>query len=232
MAEFHFLKGSFKGRLGDVVFSSWRGKDYAKTYTPPGNPNTAKQRAHRGMWGTLGHIAHDIYEGILKPYTFPKPQSHTAFNHFLMINGGMLHNNLYVSNLLKILDGALTGSPINAATWDATNKKITLTWNSAVAGNGKATDRAIVVAIQDQKVVGFILSTRNAGTASLETSIFQKIRNGATDIYLAFAQEPATGTSETGMNSITAYKSVTVSGLPLSEEFNPPASEPEPEKKT
>jgi hypothetical protein len=232
MAEFHFLKGSFKGRLGDVVFSSWRGKDYAKTYTPPANPDTPKQHAHREIWGTIGHIAHGIYEAILKPYTFPKPQAYTAYNRMLVINSELLKAQAYDPAKLKILDGALTGSAITAATWSTTNKKIVITWNSTVIGNTKATDKAIIVVVQDGLAVAYAVTTRSTGTYEIDTAVFQKIHNGALQVYLAFAQEPAPGTNEQGMNSITAYKAVTITGLPLTDELTPPASESETEKKT
>jgi hypothetical protein len=47
MATLNFLRGSIKGKLGDIVGSSWRGKDYIKTYIPPSNPNTEGQAAVR-----------------------------------------------------------------------------------------------------------------------------------------------------------------------------------------
>jgi hypothetical protein len=232
MAEFHFLKGSFKGRLGDVVFSSWRGKDYAKTYTPPSNPNTQAQRDHREAWRAIGHIAHGIYEAILKPYTFPKPQSHTSYNHMIAINKPMLTNSAFNANQLKILDGALTGAAISNATWNATNHKITITWGTTVAGSAKATDKAIIVAVQQEEAVAYAVTTRSAGTYEFDTNVFQKIRNGNLNLYLAFAQEPAPYTNEQGMNSITAHKSVAVTGIVAPAEGETPPAEPETEKKS
>jgi hypothetical protein len=38
MATLNFIRGSIKGRVGQFVGSSWRGKDYIKTFTPPSNP--------------------------------------------------------------------------------------------------------------------------------------------------------------------------------------------------
>lgn len=32
MATLNFIKGSIKGKIGQFVGSSWRGKDYIKTY--------------------------------------------------------------------------------------------------------------------------------------------------------------------------------------------------------
>jgi hypothetical protein len=74
MSSINWLKASLKGRLGEVVGSSWRGKDYTKVYTSPSNPNTAEQQGVRSIFAHVGHIAHTIYKGILDPYTFSIPQ--------------------------------------------------------------------------------------------------------------------------------------------------------------
>jgi hypothetical protein len=225
VAEFHFLKGSFKGRLGDVVFSSWRGKDYAKTYTPPSNPNTPAQRDVRSTWGAIGHIAHGIYEAILKPYTYPKPQQYTAYNRMLVINKPMLANNVFSASTLKILDGPLTGAAIASAAWNATSHKITMTWSTTVAGSAKATDKAIIVAVQNEEAVAYAVTTRSVGTFDIDTAVFQRIKNGTVNLYLAFAQPPDPNTNEQGMNSITAHKQVVTSGIVIPAEGETPAPE-------
>jgi hypothetical protein len=65
-------------RVGQFVGSSWRGKDYIKTFTPPANPKTEEQVAVRTIFQHIAHIAKAIYEGVLKPYTFPQPRNITA----------------------------------------------------------------------------------------------------------------------------------------------------------
>jgi hypothetical protein len=56
MATLNFIRGSIKGKLGDIVGSSWRGKDYIKTYVPPSNPNTQGQAAVRTIFQHIAHI--------------------------------------------------------------------------------------------------------------------------------------------------------------------------------
>jgi hypothetical protein len=79
MATLNFIKGSIKGKVGQFVGSSWKGKDYIKTYTPPSNPRTEGQVGIRNIFQHVGHIAKAIYEPVLKPYTFPKPQKNDRF---------------------------------------------------------------------------------------------------------------------------------------------------------
>jgi hypothetical protein len=85
MAELNFIKG----KVGQFVGSSWRGKDYIKTYTPPSNPKTEGQVAVRTIFQRTAHIVKAIYEGVLKPYTFPKPHKMTAYNKMIQVNKDM-----------------------------------------------------------------------------------------------------------------------------------------------
>jgi hypothetical protein len=57
MSTLKFVRGSIKGRVGQFVGSSWRGKDYIKTFTPPSNPKTEGQVAVRTIFQNIAHIA-------------------------------------------------------------------------------------------------------------------------------------------------------------------------------
>jgi len=50
MATLNFLDGSFRGKLGNVIGSSWKGKPYVKAYAKTGNPKTEKQVAVREVF--------------------------------------------------------------------------------------------------------------------------------------------------------------------------------------
>lgn len=74
MVILNFIRGTIRGKIGQFVGSSWRGKGYIKTFTKPGNPRTADQRAVRSVFYNVSHIAKAIYNDVLKKYTFPKPR--------------------------------------------------------------------------------------------------------------------------------------------------------------
>jgi phytoene dehydrogenase-like protein len=213
MAEFHFLKGTFKGRLGEVVFSSWRGTDYAKVYTPPGNPKTEAQEEHRGAWGTLGHIAKAIYDVILKPYTLPKPKKWTAFNEFMKINMEIIGSGAFSPGDLVIFNGPLPVSPLTAFTYDAAAKKLRTAWATTMSGTMRPTDKAICVLLQNEKVVAYGITTRDKGMLEIAIAEFSSIKNGSIRSYLTFCQEPDPDTDEQGMTSRTVYKITTIAGL-------------------
>lgn len=60
----------FSGRMGrSMIASSWKGKDYVKTYVKPRNPRTEAQQEHRSrivwavrMWRDLSDKQHQLYD--------------------------------------------------------------------------------------------------------------------------------------------------------------------------
>ena len=101
MASLNFVKGSIKGRVGQFVGSSWKGIDYIKTYTPPGNPKSDGQVAIRTIFQHCAHIGRAINADVLKPYTFPKPHKMTAYNRMIQINKDMFDDKAMGSSEIK-----------------------------------------------------------------------------------------------------------------------------------
>jgi hypothetical protein len=239
MAEFHFLKGTFKGRLGDVVFSSWKGIDYVKTYTKPGNPRTAGQTGHRAVFSRLAHLGKGLNEAVLKPFTFPKPQKKSPYNAFIENNIELLQANLWNIAKLQILNGSLPLDPSKNPIWDAANKTVGFEWEQNAGTPAKSTDVAICVLIQADKVIGIgTVENRAALGYGWTANSAPELMNGPAHIFLAFAQPPTAGTNEPGIVSNTSYATVNITGLPRSLSAEPATpdtpskNEEETEKKT
>jgi hypothetical protein len=138
MATLNFIKGSFHGKVGQFVGSSWKGKDYIKLYTPPGNPKTAGQTAVRTIFQHVVHIAHALYEPVLKPYTFPKPRGMTAFNRMVHINKELFDDKQWDISKVQVFAGSLFNPGITGAAVDAqSGTAVVITFNG---GEGEATD--------------------------------------------------------------------------------------------
>jgi len=64
--------GNLSGALGkDMIFSSWRGKPYAKRYTKPRDPKSERQVDHRAVfhqgakaWRAMKHSQKAFYDGL------------------------------------------------------------------------------------------------------------------------------------------------------------------------
>ncbi|MDR0707038.1 MAG: DUF6266 family protein [Treponema sp.] len=211
MATLNFVKGSVKGRIGQFVGSSWRGKDYIKTYTPPGNPRTEGQVSIRNIFQRVVFIAKSIYHPVLKPYTFPKPHKMTALNKMVQINKEMFDDKEWDASLLKIFEGALTNPGISGAVLSSDKRMLAVTWDGS---RGTASDAAIaVVHSEEAEKTLCVITTRDAGTTG-DWDITEL--GGITDpsrahAYLVFSQPPAPGTAGTGEVSGTAYHAVSAS---------------------
>jgi hypothetical protein len=205
MSEINWLKAALKGRLGNVVGSSWRGKDYTKLYTPPTNRNTTAQKGVRSVFAHVGHIAHKIYKGVLEPYTYPVPRELTKYNLMMQINDELYKDKVWAPPKLKIFAGELKTVPIESADYKEADNQLDVEWG--VAQSDDAADDAIILvyyeatgetlyAIAKRGDVNTILDTTLLGAALDVTKLH---------VYLAFSQPPGEK-YEHGQVSNTAYK--------------------------
>ncbi|MDR3343958.1 MAG: DUF6266 family protein [Treponema sp.] len=213
MAALNFIRGSVKGKIGQFVGSSWRGKDYIKTYTPPGNPKTAGQVSVRNIFQRVTLIAKSIYYPVLKPYTFPKPQKMTAFNKMVQTNKPMFDGREWDASLLKIFEGALYSPGISGAALSADRRELAVTWD----GSQGTADNAAIAVVHSEETGKTLcaVTTRDAGTTGDWdiTELGGITDPGKVHAYLVFSRPPAQGTDAdvagTGEVSGTAYHTVT-----------------------
>jgi hypothetical protein len=206
MALLNFVRGSISGRVGQFVGSSWKGKDYIKTYTPPSNPNTSNQKAIRTVFQHVTAIASALNRSVLKPYTFPRPQHMTVLNRMMQINQAIFADKVWDVTLLKIFEGPLYNPGITSAV--LADNTLTVTWDDS---HGAPTDVAAVVVHSEESDLTFALvTTRSAGSSGA----WDILELGATDpakthVFLVFAALPSE--DNPGETSKTAYHPVTPS---------------------
>jgi hypothetical protein len=209
MATLNFLRGSIKGKLGDIVGSSWRGKDYVKTYVPPSNPNTEWQAAVRTIFHHTTPIAKSIYEAVLKPYTFPKPKKMTAYNRMIQINKAMFHDLSWDQTKLKVFEGPLFNPGITDAAIQNTGTTTAVVRVTFDAALGDGTDIAIAI-IHDEQTETTVCGQATRADAHIDVSIAALNQADVTTLhaYLVFSQPPAQGSGKHGEVSGTAYLAV------------------------
>jgi len=216
MAELNFVKGTIQGRVGQFVGSSWRGKHYIKTYTPPTDPRKPSQIAVRNVFQHVAHIAKGIYSGILKPYTFPTPQKMTSFNKMVRTNKPLFDHHAWDPTRLRIFEGPLPGAR-ELEPWfnpgDPAHGEYT-----GVCGvefhspGGELTDiAALVVYDEASGAVMYTVGTRAEGTleVSFYTPSFEATGYNDFHGYLVFARPPAPDTNDLGLVSDTFYMKFT-----------------------
>jgi hypothetical protein len=230
MAKYSNVKDSFSGKVGSLVYSSWRGIKYVKVYSKPSNPRTEKQQGVRSKFKALSHIGKSLHAPLLKPYTFPKPQKLTAYNVFLHINKGMFEGHYLTDSfdpkMMKIFDGPLYNPTPSHIKYEPATKELEVQWTDRIVGPAKGTDIALVVAIQNEQVLAYDLTSREAKSSVIDLS-GEDITPDTLYVYLVFIQPPGKDTNESGMVSVTNCHAVgtTMASLDNTE------AEKKPEKK-
>jgi hypothetical protein len=204
MATLNFIRGSIRGRIGEFVGSSWKGKNYIKTFTKPGNPRTAGQVAVRTVFLNVSHFAKAIYENVLKKYTFPKPQRQTAYNRMIQINKELFAAKEWDPAKLKVFDGPLENPGITAAALTGDTVKVSFS-NTP----GHEQDRAIAL-IYDEASGAVIYKSgpRAFGFIDVPLATLDGFDVARLHAYLSFVREPLPNTAEKGIVSGTAYAKV------------------------
>ena len=204
MAQLNFIRGTIRGKIGQFVGSSWKGKSYIKTFTKPGNPRTADQVAVRTVFQNVSHIAKSIYEAVLKPYTFPKPRRITAYNCMIQINKEMFESKEWDPSKLKIFEGPLENPGITTAALTGNTVKVSF---SSTPGHEQ--DRAIAL-IYDEATGSVIHKSGPRAFGFIDVSIAALGSPAIESLhaYLVFVFEPLPGTSEKGVCSGTSYAKI------------------------
>jgi hypothetical protein len=209
MSRINWLKASLKGRLGEVVGSSWRGKDYTKVYTPPRNPHTAGQTEVRTIFAHVGHIAHMIYKGVLDPYTYPVPREITKYNRMMQINHELYDDKVWAPGKLKIFAGELQGAPITSAQYREADDELKVYWEAEFGDTDDIVAVVVYYEITDS-VLYSVGGRREESPAIIETGQIGKALDVTKmHVYLAFAQPPSEKNGNQGMVSNTTYSVVT-----------------------
>jgi hypothetical protein len=229
MATLNFLRGSIKGKIGQFVGSSWRGKDYIKTFTPPSNPNTAGQAAVRTVFLHTAHIAKAIYEPVLKPYTFPKPRKLTAYNRMIQINKAMFSDLSWNPKKLQILTGDLKPENLDRVEWGAGPYDMEVYWTPDTTRQEGKDDVAIAIAhYEGNETTAYGFAARKDGLIEMDVSIFGPDFKGDEKnvyVYLCFARPP-NGTDKQGQNSSTSVFSFPGAKAAADTPDTPAAAEP------
>ena len=209
MASLNFIKGTLRGRVGQFVGSSWRGKEYIKTFTRPGNPRTPNQVAVRSIFRQTATIAKGLYQGVLLPYTFPKPQKMTAYNRMIQVNQPMFYDKQWDLSKLKIFEGPLFNPGIENVVIEnpgTANESLFFQWNDRP---GDPNDIAIPIVYDEaSRSVLFTVCKRSTTEINVSTGVLRPIDRTRIHAYLVFTRPSSDGTNETGQVSGTAYRKI------------------------
>lgn len=198
------ILGPLKNKVGGVIAASWKGINYVRAYAIPANPNTTAQQLQRTHFQQLGLFAKRVLTTIIQPYWDPFYDSMSGYNAFMQYH--RLNNTPPFDYAdLFAARGTLEGETIDSAVYAAGN--VTVGWTASGLGNGEDTDTSVVLVVDNENDVAFVL---DPGDARANEEAVLAIGTGRTvgelKCYLFFVQ----GTGEDMIVSNSDYAQVTV----------------------
>jgi len=160
------ILGHFSGKVGNVVGATWKGIRYVREFVVPANPNTDLQKAERGLFADLVHLAKALLGPVLQVFWDPFLRSNSGWAEFIGVNRD-LYTDTDDYSTCQIARGTLEGAVISSALYATT--AVIIEWDGTVLGNGSADDVACLFVYDEEYKVGFFSSnaTRSAETLNV-----------------------------------------------------------------
>ena len=140
-----------RGQIGkSQVYSSWKGRAYARRYVIPSNPQSVEQTKTRSAFAWL-QGAFKLLPAIVKDgwTAYANTSRITAANAFLKGNLSNLRDKTKL-DLMLLSPAANSGLPAAAATFTGGDDKVTVTLTAATLPAGWSIVEARAAAIRDQ----------------------------------------------------------------------------------
>ena len=204
------LIGGVSGRIGNVIISSWHGKEYVKSAPDiVKNPRTKEQVKQRSKFvvtmaflKTMTPFIRVGYQSASEDRRTPTnaASSYIMKNAFTNDSGSLeLDCSLDYSKVLVSM-GDLTASEIIISEFK--NGELTVYWNSVLDGNAKNNDQAMLLAYNSSlsaSIYDIAVGKRSFGSAKLELPY--SWNNNDIHIYLAFRSAEGNKVSDSVYNS-------------------------------
>jgi hypothetical protein len=165
-----------------------------------------EQIAIRSVFKKTSYIAKMLFYEILKPYTFPVPEKCSAYHHVLHLNRLMFINKEWDPERVKLFEGPLENPGVLSAV--LTGLFVTVSFDAA---EGKGNDAAIAVVYEEAwPDVFYAVGKRSDGAVVVPVSKMAAQNTDSLHVYLAFSRPPFGKSNKRGINSVTAYKKISV----------------------
>lgn len=200
--------GAMSGRVGNVVFSSWKGVPVAKQRPASvANPQTAAQTEQRNAMTGIVAAARTLLAAIIQPFWNPFAQGQSGYNAFVSENIATFdENGLATPENFYSMRGSLLGVAGLSASANAATDVLNVSWtNNSGQADALSTDQLVVVVYnRTQKVwlTEVALDTRGAGPHAV--SIPGTVAGNVLDVYVSFARPNRSKVSDSAYISVTA----------------------------
>ena len=145
MAKITGVYTGYKGKVGNLVYSMWKGIQVAKTRSIPKNPRSSAQTIQRTIFSTLLSIMKAINVDIIKVFWEPfVGSSITGWAQFSKKNLLAQTTSSFVYSTMVLALGSLYRTLVATSTYNTANGECTITWSSTPENNQEATDKSYI----------------------------------------------------------------------------------------
>lgn len=128
------ILGGFRGRVANVVGSSWKGIAVMKSLPlSVANPNTASQQEQRGAFKYASQYGSALLVNWIKPLRDRFAQRESGFNLWVRDNIGAISDaGVITQNQTNMCSGLIGAQPITGGVADKSEETIIFQWNTSV----------------------------------------------------------------------------------------------------
>lgn len=201
------ITGAFtgwKGKVGNMVFSMWKGIQVAKNKAFPANPQSEGQTTQRTKLSNLIAAGKVLVSTLIRGFWDPFATSYqSGWGNWLKYNLLSQTTSTLTPSEMIMSRGSLLATAIDSAEYDTATGIITVAYSATPLGNQADTDPALLV-IYDEANDKFLFS--EAAEAREDAACIATIDTGLTPanvhVWLFFSQDED---SELSMVSDSAY---------------------------
>lgn len=153
------------GAIGDaIVFASWKGIPYARTYVIPENPNTLAQQEVRGVFSTLSELWKRMPVEARRPFTLAvRGLPLTDRNKHVQVNVAALIDQADLDLLVMSVASGNAIPPVNVIPADGGGQTISWTADAPASPPGYTLAVVYGVAVEDGDPSPVLTRTTFAG---------------------------------------------------------------------
>jgi hypothetical protein len=199
MAKMNLLKGSFTGRLGQMVGAKWKKFNTVRTLSQPSNPNTPAQQQVRGGFSHQTKFF-TLFSAQLASLSALDTKAMSVRNALINLNKDYIKSPTLIPSTLKVSKGGLPAPTVSTAVYASATNTITITYsvpNSPVISQ-KA--KVVFVAVSPSDDWAFVASQSAQDTEI----IIEDVPELAGDISIYAYILDYRGSNRVGSNSIYA----------------------------
>jgi hypothetical protein len=131
--------GPASGKIGGVVFGSWKNKNYVRAHVTPANPNTVLQQTQRTKFSLCVTFAKLLIGQCFNVYTDQFLKEMSGFNYFIKKNIARFVAEVDYANIL-VTEGKLYPPVCGALTWNVGDSAYESLIMNGYGSNGTSDD--------------------------------------------------------------------------------------------